>query len=156
MKRLESAEVEGIIGCFKDLPDPRSPINRLHLLVDVIVISICGVVAGGDGPAAIEEWAQAQKVWLKKHLRLPNGIPSHDTIGRVLDALKPEAFQECFLAWLQSLNDSGGEDRSEETHIAIDGKTLRRSHDRRRGLKPLHLVSAWATQQGITLGQLAT
>ena len=158
MKRLESKEVQGMVSCFEELPDPRSSINRLHLLVDVIVISICGVVAGADGPAAIEEWAHTKKDWLRKHLRLPHGIPSHDTIGRVLDALQPEAFQECFLAWLQALvgSDAEGENASNETHVAIDGKTLRRSHDRQRGLKPLHLVSAWATEQGISLGQLAT
>jgi predicted transposase YbfD/YdcC len=158
MTRIDTKELRGIIGCFKDLSDPRSPVNRLHLLVDVIVISIGGVIAGADGPVGIAEWAQAQKAWLHKHLQLPNGIPSHDTIGRVLEALQPEAFQECFLAWLQSLMDAGegGEHRSAEKQIAIDGKTLRRSHDRRRGLKPLHLVSAWATQEGITLGQLAT
>ena len=158
MKRLESKEVQDIISCFEELPDPRSSINRLHLLVDVIVISICGVVAGADGPVAIEEWAHAKKEWLGKHLRLPHGIPSHDTIGRVLDALPPEAFQECFMAWLQTLVASDAEGKSpwQETHVAIDGKTLRRSHDRQRGLKPLHLVSAWATEQGISLGQLAT
>lgn len=158
MTRVDSKELRGIIGCFEDLADPRSPVNRLHLLVDVIVISIGGVIAGADGPVGIAEWAQAQKAWLQKHLQLPHGIPSHDTIGRVLEALQPEAFQECFLAWLQTLMEpgEGSEHRSADKHIAIDGKTLRRSHDRRRGLKPLHLVSAWATREGITLGQLAT
>ena len=158
MTNVGAKEVRGIIGHFKELPDPRSSINRRHLLVDVIVISICGVIAGADGLSAIKEWAKAQQTWLKKYLRLPDGIPSHDTIGRVLEALNPQSFQECFLAWLQSL--SGKDDKNEgdkkDKHYAIDGKTLRRSHDRRNGLKALHMVSAWASDQGITLGQIAT
>ncbi len=158
MSRVGAKEVRGIIGHFRGLPDPRSTINRRHLLVDVIVISICGVIAGADGPSAIEQWAKAQHAWLKKHLRLPDGIPSHDTIGRVLEALNPENFQDCFFAWLESLpgNDVKNDGNEKDKHYAIDGKTLRRSHDRRNGLKPLHLVSAWASEQGITLGQIAT
>ena len=81
-------EVRGIIEHFEELPDPRSAVNQHHLLVDVIVISICGVIAGADGPVAIEQWAEARHAWLKKLLRLPHGIPSHDTIGRVLAALR--------------------------------------------------------------------
>lgn len=158
MRCVGAKEVRGIIGHFKELPDPRSTINRRHLLTDVIVISICGVLAGADGPAAIEQWAKTQHTWLRRHLRLPDGIPSHDTIGRVLEALNPQSFQECFVAWLQSLPGKGdeGEVDKRDKHYAIDGKTLRRSHDRRHGLKALHLVSAWASQQGITLGQIAT
>ncbi len=151
-------EVRGIIEHFEELPDPRSRVNQHHILVEVIVISICAVIAGADGPTAIEQWAEARHAWLKTLLRLPYGIPSHDTIGRVLAALRPESFQECFLAWLQSLSAQKEQDEEEpqDKHVAIDGKTLRRSHDRRRGLKPLHLVSAWATELGLSLGQLAT
>lgn len=158
MARVGEKEVRGIIDHFEALPDPRTSINRRHLLVDIIVISICGVVAGADGPCALEEWAKAQEQWLKKYLRLPGGIPSHDTIGRVLEALDPQCFQECFVTWLESLSatDETSEEVDKDKHYAIDGKTLRRSHDRRRGLKPLHLVSAWASEQGITLGQVAT
>ncbi len=154
MSRVCEVEIRGIIDHFQALPDPRSSVNRRHFIVDVIVIAVCGVVAGADGPVALELWAKAHHPWLKKYLRLPAGIPSHDTIGRVLEALHPQAFQECFAGWLQSLVDAGDVDA--EKHIAIDGKTLRRSHDRRRGWGPLHVVSAWATKQGITLGQLAT
>ena len=163
---ISKKEVLGIIHHLENLEDPRSHINRRHLLIDVIVISICGVLAGADGPTAIEEWAKTQHTWLKKHLKLPYGIPSHDCIGRVLESLQPQAFQECFAAWLEEFlcDDRNGDDldghdnksKSESKHIAIDGKTLRRSHDRRHGLGPLHLVSAWATKQGISLGQLAT
>lgn len=151
-------DVRGIIEQFKRLPDPRSTINRRHLLVDIIVISICGVLGGADGPEAIAEWAKTKKQWLRKYLKLPNGIPSHDTIGRVLERLQPAAFQECFAAWLETLQtgDGGSEPSAQQRQVSIDGKTLRRSHDRRHGLGPLHLVSAWATQKGISLGQVAT
>jgi predicted transposase YbfD/YdcC len=161
MTRIGVMEVRGIIEQFKALPDPRSSVNRRHLLVDVIVMSICAVVAGADGPVAIEEWAKAHRGWLKRYLRLAHGIPSHDTIGRVLEIIRPESFQECFVAWLQSLSepDEVGDKPEGMTplkHYAIDGKALRRSHDKRRGLGPLHLVSVWATERGVTLGQVAT
>ena len=161
MRTIGSREVKGILHHFAQLPDPRSHVNRRHLLVEVIVIAICGVVAGADGPSAIAKWAKMQAVWLRQYLQLPNGVPSHDTIGRVLEALQPAAFQQCFTSWLASLQEGpAGEEEVEEVssarHIAIDGKTLRRSHDQGRGLGPLHLVSAWATAKGISLGQLAT
>ena len=156
MTTVGQKEVRGIISHFESLPDPRSQINRRHLLVDVIVISICGVLAGADGPAAIELWAKTQHGWLKKYLKLPHGIPSHDTIGRVLEALNPQAFQSCFTGWLESLRDDDDTRQKEAPHYAVDGKALRRSHDRGRGLGPLHLVSVWATEQGLTLGQVAT
>src|SRR5512139_3349462 len=103
MATIGTAEIKGIVQHFKDLEDPRSTVNRLHLLEDVIVIAILGVIAGADGPLAIACWATAQQEWLKRHLRLPHGIPSRDTIARVLQALKPAAFQHCFAAWLNSL-----------------------------------------------------
>jgi predicted transposase YbfD/YdcC len=157
MSMAVEPDVGVIVDQFKRLPDPRSTINRRHLLVDVIVISICGVLAGADGPEAIAVWAKTKKQWLRKHLKLPHGIPSHDTIGRVLERLEPAAFQECFAAWLETLRtEEGSALTREQRHVSIDGKTLRRSHDRRRGLGPLHLVSAWATQKGISLGQVAT
>ena len=156
MREITESEVVGIVDHFRDLPDPRSTVNRVHLLVDVIVISVCGVIAGADGPTAIEVWAKSQVEWLKKHLKLPNGIPSHDTIGRVLERLSPQAFQRCFAAWLESLGGQADGDSDRRPHLAIDGKTARRSHDRRRGLGPLHVVSVWATERGIALGQLAT
>jgi predicted transposase YbfD/YdcC len=160
MTSIDSNDVKGLIQCFENLKDPRSHINRRHLLVDVIVISICGVVAGADGPVAIEVWAKSQAEWLQQYLQLPHGIPSHDTIGRVLEALQPSAFQECFAAWLVSLGDQSAEGvvdkkAGESTRIAIDGKCMRRSHDQGRGWGALHVVSAWATQRGISLGQVA-
>jgi predicted transposase YbfD/YdcC len=159
MATIKSADIHGMVRHFEEMEDPRSHVNRLHPLVDVIVISILGVLAGADGPLAIAKWADAQEEWLKKHLPLPNGIPSRDTIGRVLQSLKPSAFQQCFAAWMTSLHEQpdAENDRQEEPlrQIALDGKCLRRSHAHGRGLGAMYLVSAWATDRGIALGQLA-
>ena len=147
-------DVDSIIQEFGDLDDPRSSINRHHLLGDLIVICIMAVIAGADGPLAIGTWAENNEDWLKEHLELPHGIPSHDTIGRLLAALNPMAFQSCFESWIASVTIA--EDGEDLNQIAIDGKVLRRSHDRRKGLGPLWLVSAWSVDRGISLGQLAT
>ncbi len=156
MVAIGEQEARGIIGAFDDLDDPRSPVNRRHELTEVIVISICAVLAGADGPTAIEEWGRIHFQWLKRFLTLAHGIPSHDTVGRVLQALCPQAVQQPFAAWLRALaDDADAGDGRPPIHLAIDGKTLRRSHDRGRDLGPLHLVSVWATQQGVTLGQVA-
>jgi predicted transposase YbfD/YdcC len=145
---------QSILAEFEELPDPRSDVNRVHLLGDIIVISIMAVIAGAEGPKAIGVWAKSNETWLRDRLQLPGGIPSHDTIGRVLIALKPSAFQECFQNWLASI--SQNQSPSDFDVVAIDGKALRRSHDHKRGLGPLFMVSAWAVQRGISLGQLAT
>ena len=144
----------GILKHFESLADPRHTRNRRHLLVDVIVIAVCGVIVGCKGPTSIERWAKAKQEWLGEFLELPNGIPSRDCIRRILSALNPAAFQKCFQEWIAAclLGDSDGSHRT----IAIDGKTMRRSHDKAAGLGPLHIVSAWASEQGIALGQLAT
>ena len=148
-----AASLSSIVRHFEALPDPRHQRNRRHLLVDVITIAVCGVIVGCSGPTNIEQWAKAKVDWLKQLLELPNGIPSRDCIRRVLSTLKPEAFQECFQSWIASLIGEGVEGRPV---IAIDGKTARRSHDGKHGLGPLHLVSAWATENGLSLGQVAT
>ena len=148
-----SVRLSSIVKHFESLPDPRYERNRRHLLVDVMTLAVCGVIVGCSGPSAIERWAKAKKDWLKQLLALPNGIPSRDGIRRVLSALKPEAFQACFQSWIASLV---SEDEGMRTMIAIDGKTMRRSHDRAAGLGPLHLVSAWASEHGLALGQVAT
>jgi DDE_Tnp_1-associated/Transposase DDE domain len=153
----DSAEVitvESILSEFSSLEDPRSTINRVHTLSDIIVISVMAVIAGADGPDAIGVWAKSHEDWLRDRLELSRGLPSHDTIGRVLMALKPSAFQNCFQLWIASLSKLRPE--KELDVIAIDGKALRRSHDRQAGLGPLFLVSAWAVQRGVSLGQLAT
>ena len=149
-----TVSLDSVVKHFESLPDPRHTRNRRHLLVDVIVIAVCGVIVGCEGPTAIERWAKAKKDWLGQLLELPNGIPSRDCLRRVLSALKPGAFQECFQRWIAECL-TGDADGSHRT-VAIDGKTMRRSHDRAGGLGPLHLVSAWASEQGIALGQIAT
>lgn len=146
-----------IVHYFDQLKDPRSNINRLHLLGDVIVIAICGVLANADGPSAIAEWARLNADGLQKHLALPHGIPKKETYRRVLSLLKPNDFQACFVQWIESLE--GLSDEQKEGYrkqIAIDGKALRRSHDKKNGLGALFIVSAWASDQGISLGQVAT
>ncbi len=167
--QVDAEDILEISAHFGKLEDPRSHINRKHLLGDVMVICVCAVLSGCDGPIAIGDWAKAKAAWLEQHLALPHGIPSHDTIGRLLMALKPAAFQACFANWVAAIvkaREQQAEPAPEQPsparaatpprHIAIDGKTLRRSHDRRQGLGPLHLVSAWAVECGVSLGQLAT
>ena len=146
--------VEAIGSFFESLSDPRHTRNRKHLLVDIVVIAVCGMVCGCDGPTAIHRWASRRRDWLGQFLTLPHGIPSRDCIRRLLMALKPEAFQKCFQDWIAHAvqTDDSGCDRL----VAIDGKTCRGSHDAAHGLGPLHIVSAWASEQGIALGQVAT
>src|SRR3990172_628418 len=136
MLDVMETEVESIQDYFRPLEDPRSTINRKHLLGNLIVISICAVIAGADGPKAIGIWALSNKEWLLQQLELSHGIPSHDTIGRLLALLKPEAFQTCFQKWIDALTepvsqDSTNTESSPQKVIAIDGKALRRSHDRK-------------------------
>jgi len=149
-----SVEVSELVAQFDELEDPRSSINRKHPLSSVLCLSLMAVLAGADGPTGIRKWAEYKKDWLLHVLWLPQGLPSRDVIRRVLLALLPAEFQACFVKWLELLR---GEPLPDELkHIAIDGKTMRRSHDRAKGLGPMHLVSAWLTQAGLTLGQVAT
>lgn len=135
---------------FKDLKDPRTERTRRHDLMDIVVIAICAVICGSEGWEDIAKYGRAKHNWLKTFLRLPNGIPSHDTFRRVFCLLAPSAFHECFQRWVDALSAGLGLKR-----IAIDGKTLRRSFDRAAGKAALHLVSAWATEQHLVLGQVA-
>ena len=145
----------GSIGCyFESLSDPRHTRNRKHLLVDIAVIAVCGILCGCDGPTAIHRWAALQADWLRQHLALANGIPSRDCIRRLLLALKPAAFQRCFQDWITDA--IATDDNNPQRLVAIDGKTNRRSHDRAKDLGALHIVSAWASEEGIALGQVAT
>jgi predicted transposase YbfD/YdcC len=145
----------GSIACyFESLSDPRHTRNRKHLLVDVVVIAVAAIVCGCDGPTAIHRWATHRHVWLAHYLALPNGIPSRDCIRRLLIALKPEAFQQCFQQWIAAVVPA--DDSAAKHLVAIDGKTCRGSHDAGNDLGPLHLVSAWASEEGIALGQVAT
>jgi predicted transposase YbfD/YdcC len=147
-------DVGSIGSYFESLSDPRHDRNRKHLLVDIMVIAVAAIVCGCDGPTAIHRWAKARRDWLGQYLTLPNGIPSRDCIRRLLLALQPQAFQRCFQAWItQALADHGA---AGKRLVAIDGKTCRRSHDAAKEFGPLHIVSAWASEEGIALGQVAT
>ena len=133
---------------FAKLKDPRRRHRRLHHLQDIIVIALCAVIAGAQDWQAIETFGRKRRAWLQRFLELSNGIPSHDTFERVFDRIKPQAFQACFRAWVQAVSAS-----LKIKHVAIDGKTLRSSGSAKLG--PLHLVSAWATAQHLSLGQVA-
>jgi predicted transposase YbfD/YdcC len=141
---------------FETLEDPRSSVNLKHPLVSVVVIALMAVLSGANGPTAIAEWATFKADFLKEILDLPNGIPAKDVFRRVLMALKPAAFQACFAAWVQSLRARAATVAGvEQPVIPVDGKTARRSHDRKNGLGALHVVSAWASEFGLSLGQVA-
>src|SRR6266511_3795095 len=141
---------------FEELEDPRSTVNRQHPLVRVVVIALMAVLAGADGPTAIAKWAAWKEEFLLEALDLPNGIPRKDVFRRVLVLLKPTAFQACFANWLQSLRATAAEATGvEQPVLALDGKTARRCHDRGKGLGALHSVSVWASEFGLSLGQVA-
>jgi predicted transposase YbfD/YdcC len=136
---------------FASLRDPRRQHGQLHRLLDILVIALCAVIAGSNTWQEVETFARRRRDWLARFLDLPNGVPSHDTFERVFDRLDALALQRCLLSWLTAI--SGG---LRIGHIAIDGKTARRSGSPARGIKALHLVSAWATEHSLTLGQVAT
>jgi len=133
---------------FRSLKDPRIERRKKHLLLDIVAIAICGVICGCNDWQQIATFAKSRHDWLKKFLRLPNGTPSHDTFERVFDRLNPGAFQACFREWMRALHEALG-----LSQIAIDGKTLRGSGT--GGRQTLHLVSAWATANCVSLGQVA-
>ncbi|MCP4612795.1 MAG: ISAs1 family transposase [Planctomycetes bacterium] len=138
-----------IANYFAELEDPRIDRAKHHQLLDIIVIAMCGVICGADSWIDIEAFGKAKLKWLRKFLELPNGIPSHDTFGRVFAQLDSEAFQGCFFSWVKSIQEATvGE------VIAIDGKTLRHSYDRMIGKGAIHMVSAWACTNHLVLGQI--
>jgi predicted transposase YbfD/YdcC len=148
--------LDEVVAHFRELEDPRSTINQRHPLVSVVVIALLAVLAGAGGPTAIARWAVLKREFLTQVLDLPNGIPAKDVFRRVLMALKPAAFQACFADWLRSLRDGAvAETGVDRPVLPVDGKTLRRSHDRRNGLGALHSVSVWASEYGLSLGQVA-
>jgi predicted transposase YbfD/YdcC len=136
---------------FETLPDPRVVGRTTHKLLDLLFLSLCAVLCGMEDWEAIEDWGNEKVEWLRKFIGLENGIPSHDTIGRVFAALDSVVFQECFMKWMVSLCPSlAGQ------IIGIDGKTMRGSHHRRAGKSAIHMVSAFACGHGLALGQLKT
>ena len=144
-----------LVACFADLEDPRMARTREHQLVDILVIAICAVVSGAEGWTDVEAFGVARQRWFKRFLALPNGIPSHDTFGRVFARLSPSAFEAAFSRWIATVTDALGAKEGPEV-IAIDGKCLRRSFDRAAAKAPIHLVSAWASHRRLILGQVRT
>jgi predicted transposase YbfD/YdcC len=148
--------LEEITCHFDELEDPRSTINQKHPFVSVVVIAIMAVMAGANGPTSIAKWAAIKESFLVGVLELPNGVPRKDVFRRVLALLNPAAFQACFANWLTSLRAAAaGASGIERPILAVDGKTVRRSHDRKNGLGALHSVSVWASEFGLSLGQVA-
>lgn len=139
---------------FSVIDDPRLDRCKAHALVDILFLCVAGTVAGCEGPSDIADFAREKLAWCRRFVPLKNGVPSHDTIGRVIGLLKPEQFQRAFLDWVASFVDTAGE-RDGPRFVPIDGKTLRGSHGAKGRENPLHLVSAWASAQGLTLGQVA-
>jgi predicted transposase YbfD/YdcC len=154
--KVHRFSVDEVIAHFSELEDPRSPINRQHPLASVVVIALMAVLAGAGGPTAIARWAKTKREFLGNVLPLPAGIPGKDVFRRVLMLLKPEMFQACFCNWLQALRAKVAATSDVDRPVfAVDGKTARRSHDRSNGLGALHAVSIWASDFGLTLGQVA-
>lgn len=148
---MEKTGVAKLIESFSDMPDPRVVGRTDHHLLDILVLTVCAVVCGADDWEAVEMWGEAKLEWLRQTIPLKNGIPSHDTIGRVFAAMNSATFQVCFTRWVSSICGSlSGQ------VVAIDGKTMRGSHHHRLGKKAIHMVSAFASDQGLTLGQLKT
>jgi predicted transposase YbfD/YdcC len=156
MAEVRRFGLDEVVRHFEELEDPRSEVNLRHPFVSVVVIALLAVLAGAGGPTAIARWAVLKQEFLLQVLDLPNGVPRKDVFRRVLMALKPAAFQACFADWLQSLRiEATAATGVEQPILAVDGKTARRSHDRQNGLGALHSVSVWASEFGLSLGQVA-
>jgi predicted transposase YbfD/YdcC len=145
MTRLTTARIE---QHFADLPDPRRR-EGIYPLVNIVVIALCAVISGADDFVAMTRWAEVKRDWLAKFLDLSAGIPSHDRFNAIFKAIKPAELEKCLLSWITALHEfTGGQ------VVAIDGKTLRRSFDRAGSKSAIHMVSAWATANHISLGQV--
>ena len=148
------SKLDEIVASFSTLEDPRSPINRRHPLPSVLVIAVLAVLAGAAGPTAIARWAELKEGLLTRILDLPCGIPGKDVFRRVLMLLRPAAFEAAFNAWIARLRDEAvAETGVDRPIISLDGKAARRSHDANADLGPLHVVTAWAGEYGLALGQ---
>ncbi len=145
-----SLDPTSLVEHFASLQDPRMLRKNQHNLLDIVVIAICGIICGADDWVSIAEFGRSKEGWFRTFLELPNGIPSHDTFGRVFSLISPTGFQRCFTQWMRSLSGVF------EGLVAIDGKTLRRSHDRSSNRSAIHMVSAWASENSLVLGQVKT
>jgi predicted transposase YbfD/YdcC len=148
---MEVEAPRGLLRFFDELEDPRMERTKLHSLQDILFIAICGVICGADSWTEVEEFGEVREDWFRQFLNLPNGIPSHDTFGRVFSKLDPSQLERCFSAWMATLAET-----SQGRLVAIDGKTLRRSFDKASGKAAIHMVSAWCETNQMVLGQLAT
>ena len=140
-----------IVEHFSILEDPRIDRNKRHSLIDIVVLTVCAVISGAETWEDVEDYGEQKIDWLRRFIGLENGVPSHDTVRRLFVRLEPTALQECFFTWVEAVRELTKGDI-----VAIDGKTVRRSADRAKGKLPIHLVSAWAVENGLVLGQVAT
>jgi predicted transposase YbfD/YdcC len=141
-----------IVEHFQILEDPRIERTKKHLLLDILVIAVCTLLTGGEGFQDMELFGKSKRVWLQTFLALPHGIPSHDTFGRVFARLNPQCFQECFLSWTQAVAQL-----TQGALVSLDGKTVKASFDRATASSPLHMLSAWCSEQGgLVIGQTKT
>lgn len=145
---MDELGTENIARHFEGLKDPRRGNAKQHIFLEILIIAICAVICGADGWNDIELYGKNKKAWLKTFLKLPKGIPSHDTFGRVFGLIKPEEFQERFIDWIKAI-----EKLTAGQVIAVDGKQLRGSHDHEIGKAAIYMVSAWATANQVVLGQ---
>jgi len=146
---MDALTVPDLIAVFDDLPDPQIDRTKQHRLIDIVTIAVCAVLSGADSFVEIATYGRAKEAWLRTFLAVPHGIPAHDTFGRVFAMLDPASVEARFLTWVQATVTPLA-----TQVIAVDGKRLRRSHDRAQGRTPLHLISAWATETGVALGQV--
>ena len=145
---METHPRASLIRHFEELPDPRTGNAKTHIFLEILIIAILAVICGADGWSDVELFGKTKKAWLKTFLNLPKGIPSHDTFGRVFAKLKPEEFRKRFIEWVRAV-----ETLTAGQVIAVDGKKLRRSHDQQAGKAAIYMVSAWATENQLVLGQ---
>jgi predicted transposase YbfD/YdcC len=141
-----------IVEHFRTLEDPRIERTKKHLLLDILVIALCTLLTGGEGFQDMALFGKSKQAWLQTFLALPHGIPSHDTFGRVFARLNPQRFQQCFLSWTQAVAQL-----TQGALVSLDGKTVRASFDRATASSPLHMLSAWCSDQGgLVIGQIKT
>lgn len=145
---MGNTQTASLISIFSELKDPRIDRTKRHSLTDIITIAICAMVCGADSWVDVELFGKSRKEWLSGFLELPNGIPSHDTFTRVFSMLDAASFQNCFIKWVRMVSEV-----TQGQIVAIDGKTLRRSHDSRAGKSAIHMVNAWASANRLVLGQ---
>ncbi len=145
---MSNSPIASLSKHFKNLTDPRAEHSIDHLLIDIVIITICAVICGANNWVEIENYGHAKKEWLETFLELPHGIPSHDTLMRLFARLKPNQLQQCFLSWIGSVTQI-----TKGQVIAIDGKTLRSAYQKSQNRGAIHMVSAWATKNNLVLGQ---